>query len=201
MTAPATATAADRARLRGDLVPLPGQAQPWQSNSQDGPTGVLTLAQFAQRLADTAVDTQRVTDEETDRGFQYAVREDWTGSDGSQADVYLVQFSSAGGAQSYVLACQDGNANTVGTSGTYQVPGAGDAMAYQRSGIDSQGNVYTEGYLVVGNVGVWVNFWTPAKADRAAVLALLKQQYAALLADPTVAAAQRTAPALPTPGS
>jgi len=199
-TGAATATGADRNRLKGDLVPPPGGAQPWQSSSQDGPTGVLTLPQFISRFAD-ASEAKRATAEEVDRGFQYAVRENWIASDGSQADVLLLQFATATGAQSFVLDYQGGVGNTVGTGGTYTVPGSGDAMAYQHSGIDSDGNVYTDGYAVVGNIAIDINVWAPAKADRAAVTALFRKQYARVLADPEVAAVQLAAPALPTPGS
>ena len=115
-TGAATATGADRNRLKGDLVPLPGGAQPWQSTSQDGPTGVLTLSQFISRFAD-ASEAKRATAEEVDRGFQYAVRENWIASDGSQADVLLLQFATATGAQSFVLATRAG-------SGTRSAPGA-----------------------------------------------------------------------------
>lgn len=200
-TAPASATTADRNRLRGDLVPLPHQAQPWPANSQDGPTGILTLAQYINQLDVPAAQKQQNMAADTERGIQYLVREDWNGNDDTQADLYLLQFSTTAGAQSYVLALQGSQADTVGTAGTYPVPGSGDAMAYETTKLDSLGNTYTEGYAVVGNVAIHLNFWVPAKTDRAKVIALLQQQYARLLADPVVAAAQRSAAALPTPAN
>jgi len=201
VTAPASATTADRDRLRRDLVPLPDKAQPWQTTSQNGPTGVLTLAQYVKQFSESAADKQQDIDSNTSRGFQYAVREDWFGSGSSQADLYLIQFSSAAGAQSLTLADQSGTANTVGTAATYPIPGSGDAMAYETDKLDSLGNVYTQVYAVVGNVVMELNYWVPAKADRAAVIALAKQQYAKLLADPVLLAAKLSAPPLPTPDS
>ncbi|QMU68432.1 hypothetical protein [Streptacidiphilus sp. P02-A3a] len=195
---PARATAADQHRLLGDLVPLPGGAQPWPVTSQDGPTGIQTLPQFVNSLVDASYAKQAST-EETDRGFQYAVRENWNASDGTAADVYLVQFASATGAQSFVLEYQGGSGNDVGAADSYTVPGGGDAMAFQHSALDSNGDIFTEGYAVVGDIAIDLSFWTPAKADRAAVAALVRKQYARLLADATVAAAQRGAPPLPTP--
>ena len=195
---PASATGADQQRLQGDLVPLPGGAQAWPSNSQDGPTGVITLAQYLSRDSD-ATQVKQDTVVDTNRGFQYAVREDWNAADESQVDLYLLQFASASGAQSFVLDRQSGAGDAVGASGTYTVPRSGDATAYQHSGLDSQGNIYTEGYAMVGDIALEVNFWAPAKANRAAMTALFQQQYAKLLADPEVAAAQQAAPPLPTP--
>ncbi|MFI9272912.1 hypothetical protein ACIGXM_19625 [Kitasatospora sp. NPDC052896] len=198
--APAPATPADQSRLVNDLVPLPSGAQPWRADSQDGPTGVLTPQQLIARIAEPS-DQQRVTAEETDRGFQYAVRENWNASDGTQVDIDLLQFASATGAQSFVLAYQGGAGDAVGTSGTYAIPGSGDAMAFEHAGLDSDGDIRTEGYAVVGNIALDINVWTPAKADRAAATALIQQQYARVLADPTVAAVAKAAPALPTPTS
>ncbi|QMU76480.1 hypothetical protein GXW83_12750 [Streptacidiphilus sp. PB12-B1b] len=195
----ATATAADRRRLQGDLVSRPSGAQPWASTGKNGPTGVLTLQQFATRFADPAHRSQ-VIDEETDRGFQYAVRENWIASDGVQADVVLLQFSSATGAQSFTLGYQGGAGDEVGRTGTYAVPGAGDTMAYEHPGLDSDGNIWTEGYGVVGDIAVTIDVYAPGKADRAAVQDALKRQYAALMADPTVSSAAGEAPPLPTPG-
>ena len=197
-TGPATATAADRSRLESDLVPLPGNAQPWPANSSNGPTGVLNLTQFLTRFDPSNIQSE--TAEEQDRGFQYALRENWQGSDGTQANVFLIQFASATGAQSFTLGFQGGAANAVGTDGTYPVPHSGDSMAYQHSGLDNVGNIWTEDYAVVGNIAVDIDFWVPAKADRAQATALFQQQYAKLMADPTVAQAANEAPPLPTAG-
>jgi len=198
-TGPATATAADRSRLESDLVPLPGNAQPWSSNSSNGPTGVLNLAQFLANFDPSNIPSD--TAEEQDRGFQYAVREDWRGADGTQANILLLQFSSATGAQSFTLGYQGGAGDAVGTGGTYPVPHSGDSMAYEHSSLDKVGNIWTEDYAVVGNIAVDVDFWVPAKADRAEATALFQQQYAKLMADPTVAQAANEAPPLPTAGS
>jgi hypothetical protein len=191
-------TPADRRRLQGDLVTPPKGSQPWADNSSNGPTGVLPLQQFAARFVMPS-DNQRIIDEENDRGFQYAVREDWRGVDGSQANVYLLKFGSATGAQSFALESQSGARSAVGTAGTYAIPGSGDAMAYQYPGPESDGNVRTETYAVVGDIAVVIDVWVPAQADRAEVQALVKEQYAKLLADPTVAAAAKAAPPLPSP--
>jgi hypothetical protein len=194
----ASATPADRARLQRDLVAPPGGSQPWTAKT--GPTGVLTLQQFASAVGG-ATYQQQETAEDTDRGFQFAVRENWFAANSTQADIYLVQFSSATGAQSFVLSHQGGAGNAVGSAGTYAIPGSGDATAYEHSGLDSFGNIWTESYAAVGDIGVSIDFWVPAKADRAEVTALFQQQYARLMADPTVAQADHQAPPLPTPGS
>ncbi|MCP2313969.1 hypothetical protein [Kitasatospora paracochleata] len=82
-TAPAPTSPADQSRLQGDLVTPPDGSKPWPSNGQNGPTGVLTLQQFVARFA-SQTDQQLVTNEQIDRGFQYAVREDWNADSGSE---------------------------------------------------------------------------------------------------------------------
>lgn len=195
---PASAAAADQSRLLGDLVPPPGGSKPWEPSTENGPTGVLTLPQFVGVFDDSA-HQPKDTAEETQRGFQYAVRENWNGSDGSSASILLLQFAAATGAQSFTLDYQSGAGDAVGSAGTFAVPGSGDAQAFEHDKLDGQGEIWTEGFAVVGNVAVDFNFWEPGKADRAAATALFQQQYAKLLADPTVAAAAKAAPALPTP--
>ena len=114
-------------------------------------------------------------------------------------NILLLQFGSATGAQSFTLGYQGGAGAAVGTAGTFPVPGSGDAIAYEHPALDSVGNIWTEGFAVVGNIAVDINYYRPAKGDRAAMTTLFQQQYAKLMADPTVAAAAKAAPALPSP--
>lgn len=194
----ATATAADKNRLLHDLVAPPKGSRPWANANSNGPTGILTLQQLLLRLATPAF-RQQATSEEIDRGFQYAVRKNWYASDGTQADVNLLQFSTATGAQSFTLGYQGSVADTVGAGGTYPVPGSGDSRAFEHSGLTGDGNILTENYAVIGNIAVEIDFWVPAKADRAKATALFQQQFAALMADNTVARVDAGAPDLPTP--
>ncbi|MHA6758134.1 hypothetical protein [Streptacidiphilus sp. PAMC 29251] len=197
-TAPATATAADKSRLLRDLTAAPKGSRPWAKSSTNGPTGILTLTQLLVRYADST-DRELVSNEELDRGFQFAVRKNWHASDGSQVDINLLQFSTATGAQSFTLAYQSSTGDDVGADGTFPVPGSGDAQAFQHPKLTVDGDIWTESYAVIGNVAIDVDFWMPAKADRKAATALFQKQYATLMADPTVAAAAAAAPALPTP--
>ena len=63
----------------------------------------------------------------TREGFHYAVQTNWHAPDGSSADIYLIQFASATGAQSFTLGYQSGSRNAVGTEGTCPIPGSGEA--------------------------------------------------------------------------
>ena len=198
---PAAATAAAKKQLLADLMAAPHGSRPWSTAKGNGPVGILTLDQLLVRLADTAADRRQITAEEQDRGFLYAARKNWFGADSVQADVTLLRFSSATGAQSYTLGYQSGAGNAVGSKGTYRIPGSGDATAYEHSGLDHDGYIWTEVYAVAGDVAVDMTVWVPAKARRSEVTALVKKQFAKLMADPAVAAADRAAPALPTPDS
>jgi hypothetical protein len=194
----ATATQADKNRLLQALTTPPSGSHPWPVNSDDGASGIIDLQQVADRLAD---DVPGFTARQRDRGFQYAVRENWDAPDGTEADVMLLQFSSAVGAQSFALDYQAGDGNVVGTSGTYTVPSSGNGQAFEHPKLTSDGNSWTTGYALAGNVAVAISFWRPAKPDREAVVALMQQQYRALMADPSVSSAADEAPPLPTPGS
>ncbi|GAA2810673.1 hypothetical protein GCM10010441_39160 [Kitasatospora paracochleata] len=116
-------------------------------------------------------------------------------------DIRLLQFATATGAQSFTLGTQSGAGNAVGTAGTYAIPSSGDAMAFEHPELTSRGNIWTESYTVVGNIAIAIDIWVPAKADRAALTTLVQQQYAKVIADPTIAAAAKAAPALPSPNS
>ncbi|MFC1416806.1 hypothetical protein [Streptacidiphilus cavernicola] len=193
----ASATAADKKRVLADLVAAPHGSHPWPSSKTNGATGVLTLDQLLDRLADTAADRTTMSAEGKDQGFQYAVRKNWDGADGTQADVYLLQFASATGAQSFILAHQQGAKSAVPSKGLYTIPNSGDAVAYERPGIDHDGYVWTDAYFVFGNVAVRIDFWVPAKAHRSELTALVQQQYAKLLKDSTLSRVDADAPALP----
>ncbi|WP_327071335.1 hypothetical protein [Kitasatospora sp. NBC_01302] len=195
-TTAAAAAPADQNRLLGDLVAPPAASKPWQADDQTGPSGILTLNQFAIRYAQA--DRQGVIDKQTTRGFQYAVRENWNTSDGQEADIVLAQFATATGAQSYTLGHQSSAGDKADAAGTYPIPNSGDTIAYDHRDLDSNGDILTESYAVIGNIAIDVSYWQPSKAvDRAVMTALLQQQYAKLLADPTVATAAKAAPALP----
>ncbi|GAA1945287.1 hypothetical protein [Kitasatospora viridis] len=193
---PASAGPADQARLQGDLVAPPSGSDPWPVDDQNGPVGVLTLPQFMKRFgADDA--KARITDEQVDRGFQYAVRENWTDANDEQADLQLIQFAGTAGAQSFLLDCQASVKAEVGSADVYDVPDSGGATAYIHPELDDQGNRWTEAYLAVGNIAVELDSYTPTNIDRDSLTALLQQEYTKLMADPTVAAAAKAAPALP----
>jgi len=114
---------------------------------------------------------------------------------------HFAPVQHATGAQSFTLGYQSSSGAQVGTKGTYLIPHSGDIKAFQHPALDSDGDVWTESFAVIGNIAIDVDFWIPAKADRALATALFQKQYAKLLADPTVAAAAAAAPALPSPDS
>jgi hypothetical protein len=198
----ATDTPQDRNRLLHDLVPLPGDAHPWGSSASNGATGILNLQQLLVRFTDgSAADKAKVTAEENDRGFQYAVREDWVGADGTQADVTLLQFATVTGAQSFTLDYETSAEDELGKSAVFPVPDDDTAKGYEHPDLDQHGYRWTEAYAVVGDIAVDIDFWRTAKPDRAAVIALVQKQLTALKSDATVRSAWIGAPALPTPDS
>jgi hypothetical protein len=200
--ATATDTQQDRNRLLHDLVPLPSGARPWGSKASNGATGIIDLQQLLVRFTDgTAAENARFTAQQNDRGFQYAVREDWVAADGTQADISLLQFATVTGAQSFALSYQSGAENDTGKSAVFPIPDDETAKGYEHPKLNSDGDSWTEAYAVVGNIGVDIDFWRSAKPDRAAVIALVQQQLTALKADTTVRSAWIGAPALPSPDS
>jgi hypothetical protein len=198
----ATDTQQDRNRLLHDLVPLPGGAHPWGSSASNGATGIINLQQLLVRFTDgTAAENARATAQQNDRGFQYAVREDWVAKDDTEASITLLQFATVTGAQSFTLSYQSGAENATGRSAVFPIPGDGTGKGYEHPKLNSNGDSWTEAYAVVGNIAVDVDFWRTAKPDRAAVIALVQQQLKALEADATVRSAWVGAPALPTADS
>lgn len=159
-----------QAALLGRLVPYPADARPWTANR----TGVFGLSQFIDEFYVTSVWTSErgLMDR---RGFVRAARHGWINADGTQDDVWLIDFSGATGARSMYL----------GLTGTWKTGGSttdfADAAVHGQgqstTALDSLGNASAKVAAVSGHTVVYVKVYTAARPDRAAAASLARAQY------------------------
>ncbi|POX52408.1 hypothetical protein C3488_08260 [Streptomyces sp. Ru72] len=109
----------------------------------------------------------------TQRGFVTAARRGWFGDDGSQTEVFMVQFRSTRGARSmYADLTASWKQNSLATFTDSAVQGEGSVAEKP----DSLGNVRVEVAAVRGDVFVRISRFTDATADKAAAEAVLQRQ-------------------------
>ncbi|TKA00732.1 hypothetical protein [Actinacidiphila oryziradicis] len=161
----------DSAGLLSKLVPYPSGARPWTHNK----TGVLTLDEF-----DTIFYKVSVQGEERSllarRRFSTAVRHGWYNADGTQAEVFLVEFSSSTGAQGMYLALtSEWKQDT--TSGTAFTDPAVHGTGELEPALDSSGNMTAKETAYVGHTFIYVRYYDPAAPNKTEVMRLVQHQY------------------------
>jgi hypothetical protein len=116
----------------------------------------------------------------TARCFQTAVHRGWTSPAGSATSVWLVQFGTAAGARSYVLAYEAALAADPAYSDAFGVSGVSDGKGSGEPKLDSLGNTSTTMLGDAGNVAIIIGVFVPARLDNSAAASVLQQQSAML---------------------
>jgi hypothetical protein len=170
-SAPGTRATGPGAALLARVVPYPTGAQPWVRSK----TGVLGLDDFVNNfyIAKARASSRSLT---AQRGFTTAVRQGWTNADGTQADVWLVQFATAQGARSMslsVTANWKNAARPISTFADSAVHGTGELIPT----LDDLGNACTKVATATGRVFVYVRLYSPVSPDKPAATTLMRQQY------------------------
>jgi hypothetical protein len=134
-----------------------------------GPAGAVTVQQYVDTYYDLSPTDETIAARNLQNaGVQAIVDEKWTGSgkDKPTADVAVLRFASAQGAQSRALA-GEGDAMAPGESDGLQVaiPGL-PGYAYPHRTVDAQGFVNAQYYATVGNLLMVVFFGSTGSFDQ-----------------------------------
>lgn len=113
------------------------------------------------------------------QGLQTVVHETWYARDSDQADLVLMQFATASGAQSRFLSATEAKALDT-RNRSFAVPGQHDAIGYYDDDLDKLGNVAAIVYARKGNVVVEEFYFSPARLHKADAIAWMQAQLARL---------------------
>ena len=164
------------AQLKDELLTAPVGSKPY-SRGTLAPGGVLNLDQFVDGVF-TAKDQASEKTTAGRQGFKYAVETNWEATDGSSADVYLIQFSGSGGAQDFVSRVSEGTSeDETPIEPLSSVPGVPEGEALTAGAVDSVGNIRQIAWFSVGNIAVDLHYYTPGTADAAGLARLAQAQY------------------------
>lgn len=176
---PAAGSTASLAALTTALIPVPsgGKARTAPGAGSDGS---LTLDQYLKLLYPNSTDERSLLQA---RGFTGAATRWMNTASAQEISVYLVGFNSQDGAQSYALALISAHKDAADADQTqFAVPAFTDGVGFETAALDSYGNTDSYVYGSIGKITVIVHCFTPAKLDRAALLALVDQQSTLLAA-------------------
>jgi hypothetical protein len=173
-SAPSSAPAsAAGTQLLAQVIPLPAGAHEWTDQS-----GVLDLTGFVHGFFASDAWTEEMSRGQR-RGFVTAARRAWRTTDGSQADVFLVQFGSANGAQSLYDGLSSGWKDDTSKGSVFN-DAADQAVGRTISTLDKLGNARTSLMTVRGNTVVYLSYFTAATPDQTSAQALFHSQLDAL---------------------
>ncbi|MBF9068337.1 hypothetical protein [Streptacidiphilus fuscans] len=161
---------ADAQALLGEMVPYPAGARPWAQSK----TGAFGLSDFINNFYVPDARAQETPSVQR-RGFTGAARHGWFTADGSQDEVWLVDFATDTGAQSMLLELSNSWKEETSSGAGYQDPGV-NGMGMTNPTLDAQGNAWAKEAARVGRTLVYVITFAPATPDKAAAEALIKQQ-------------------------
>lgn len=113
------------------------------------------------------------------QGLRRVAHETWYAPDNDQADMVLLEFDSARGAQSRYLHATYAKKFSPGIK-HFVVPGSPRAIAYYHPQLDKLGNVLAIVYARVGTIVVEEFYFSPARIRKADAIAWMKGQLAVL---------------------
>jgi hypothetical protein len=175
---PTASRGADRALL-AKVLPVPSTAA--EQMVFGSSLGVYSLDQFAQEFYKK--DPTRAAQDLRADGFVVAAERDWTGNDGRDASVQLIQFQEPSGASTYVgreeLTFERNTADVA-----FAVPSVDHGRGYENPRRDGLGYVTATMIGEQGDVVIWIELSIKGAFDRPAEIALMQQQVAALAAHP-----------------
>jgi hypothetical protein len=143
--------------------------------------GIYSLDQFAKEFYPK--DPTRAAKDLRADGFVVAAERDWTGNDGRDASVQLIEFQEASGASTYVGREEPTfERNTADVA--FAVPSVDHGRGYENAKRDEFGYLTATMIGEQGDLVIWIEFSTKGAFDRSAEIALMQQQVAALAAHP-----------------
>lgn len=171
-----SASAAQLAQLTALLEPGPTGSSPW-TNSW-GAIVNPTLEQFATHdYATSYVPTIEAL--LRTQGLTGIAHRTWIATNGTQADVLLLQFATPAGALSRFLFATEAKRDSTGQK-PLTVTGAGDTVGYYATGLDTDGYVRAIVYSHQGSIVAQTFTYSPAHLDSVDTIAWAKAQYGRL---------------------
>lgn len=178
MTVPApSATSPAGAALLARVLPRPAGATQAHATKQ----GVLSLRDYMSQLyPDDPAEQPRLIF----RCFQTAAHQTWVLPNGTVIGVWLIQFGTAAGARSYILADEQANEADPANSDHFQVPGVRDGIGLGDPSLNKYGDTVTRLLGDDGNTAILINLFRPVGTDNKAAARILQAQSARLTAQP-----------------
>jgi hypothetical protein len=161
------------AALLAQVLPDPAGTTPWEHNQ----TGVMDLKAYIDNFYVKDAWT-RETGLMKQRGFVRAARHGWINADGSQDDIWLIQFATTAGARSLYLGLTDSWDSTKTTMDFTDAAVHGKGQ--YTTALDSLGNTSAKIAALNGKLVVYTKVYTAAKPDKAAAIDLMRRQWSHL---------------------
>jgi len=115
-------------------------------------------------------------------GFAKAVETNWNAPDGTQADLFLIEFNGAVGAADFVSGVSEATAaGAWPTRPLTELAGIPAGEAWSTGVVNDVGDFRQTAWFSVGNIAVDLHYFTPGRADSAGLTRLAKAQYARLV--------------------
>lgn len=161
-------TRCTEADLVGCLEKEPTGASP--ESTPLGASGAVTVQQYAAAYYDTSAEDETIaTQNLRNAGLQAIVHEKWTvpGSGRATADVVVMRFASAQGAQSRALAGAGDSLSATQSDGLELATPGLPGHVYPDRAADAQGYLNAQYFTAVGNLLMIVHFASVASFDQA----------------------------------
>lgn len=161
-------TRCTEADLVGCLEKEPTGASP--ESTPLGASGAVTVQQYAAAYYDTSAEDETIaTQNLRNAGLQAIVHEKWTvpGSGRATADVVVMRFASAQGAQSRALAGAGDSLSATQSDGLELATPGMPGHVYPDRAADAQGYLNAQYFTAVGNLLMIVHFASVASFDQA----------------------------------
>ena len=165
----------DGTTLESYIVKPPSGAKTYPVDNSS--KGVQTLEQF---VKNDFPDSSNELGILQTRGFKVVAETDWSGKDGIEVDTQLIQFGDSDGALSHINGQHGAYLDSADVTDSYSLPGLENSYGYEQSKIDSSGNRTVTLMSPIGSIVVLIEIYTPGQFDRAAELAFMTKQLAAL---------------------
>ena len=159
------------------LLPIPGSANAWTTNT-NAPMG---LDAFIKQVYDADSEAAEKS-LYTQRGFVSGAYEGWFNADGSQQSVAIARFATASGA-TYAFGDLSGSFSQQPAPSTVFTDSADSAVGTTDPTLDSEGNAFVNITAHVGDYLVAVQEFSAKTPDPGAAKALLLEQVEGLKAD------------------
>lgn len=114
------------------------------------------------------------------RGFVVAAERAWTGSNGTEYAIELIQFNDSTGSEGFVRNQNSAFGQDSRYPKSFDAPDVPLGHGYEGNVMDDAGNYRTTLLAQAGAVAVIVHVYTPSSFDRTAELTVLSQQVKAL---------------------